>query len=371
MGEYYDFEELLKEGTGAEAVAKYYRASDFFYRIVHAKGGGSIHMGLSEDGEFKKEDFLGQAKFIEERITGRKLRILEIGAGKVMNTKYLAKKFSDCQFVALDLPNRNFLKTRVPKNVKLVEGDYNDLSQFYTEKFDFVFGIETVCHAESKEKVVKEIAKVLRPGGELVLFDVYERKKEMSEFERKVSAITLAAMRVTDKGQYIGEMKKHLERNRFCDIEIADFTEKIRPSLRRLDRVSGYYFRHPKLLRILKKAIAEDATMNSIAGWLMLLTFGEGGVHEYCRVVAKREKSPRGGNKEQYFEQARFYSFSLAVVAEGVDGGFVGGFGGGVEAEDETDQDRGSQGNTEDVEVDIGGERGGDRDEEGQNVAED
>ena len=62
-------------------------------------------MGLSDDGFYKKLDFTQQAKFVAEYITDSSKKVLEIGAGKLFNTKFLAKSFPDNQFTAMDLPN--------------------------------------------------------------------------------------------------------------------------------------------------------------------------------------------------------------------------------------------------------------------------
>ncbi len=247
-------------------------------------------MALSSDGTFRKEDFLKQAEFVEKFIDSEVKRVLEVGAGKVANSRYLASNHPSVSFTALDLPHRNFKKNKVPKNITLCEGDYNDLSCFDKDSFDIVFGVETICHSNNKERTIRELSRVLKPGGKLIIFDVYEPKPrtEMTEFEKQVSSITLAAMRVTDKGQYIGDMRSHLNHYGFSQIKITDLTKEIRPCLLRLQRISGYYFNHPVLLNILKTVIPKNATMNSIAGWLMPLTFDGKNIHQYNRIVATK-----------------------------------------------------------------------------------
>jgi len=291
IGKYFDLDELLGDKTDNQAVAKYYRKSDIFYNIIHSHGGHYIHMGLSDNGFFQKTDFEKQARFVGEFLAGSSsMRILEVGAGRLANTRLLAKLFPQHQFTALDLPDRNFLKNRVPGNVTLVEGDYNDLSAFQNTPFDIVFGVETVCHADSKERVLGEISKVLKPGGKLILFDVYEPKpyEVMTDFEKRVSAITLAAMRVTAKDQYIGDTTRYLKQHQFTDIEVTDMTQAIRPTLRKLDRVGCYYFMHPRFIKFVSTWISHDVRMNNIAGWLMLYTFDGDNIHQYCRVVATK-----------------------------------------------------------------------------------
>ena len=131
---------------------------------------------------------------------------------------------------------------------------------------------------------------MLKPGGKIVIFDGYEPKaqEDMTEFEKHAAAVKWAAMRVTGKDHFIGSTKKYLEAHQFTDIEITDLTENVAPTLRRLDRISGYYFMHPGMIKRMRPFISRDVTMNSIAGWLMLLTYDGERIHQYCRVVATK-----------------------------------------------------------------------------------
>ena len=288
IGRWYDLDAIADSGKGNREIAKYYRVSDFYYNLVHSKGGHNIHMGLSRDGQFRKEDFLCQAQFVSEQFSPDTRRVLEVGAGKAANTKYLAGRFPEIGFTALDLPDRNFLRTKVPANVNLIEGDYNDLSRFGEASFDRVFGVETICHSADKNRTFREISRVLKPGGKLIVFDVYEPlpKAEMTDFEQNVNRITLASMCVTDRDLFIGDTVRYLRENGFSAIAVSDLTAQIRPSLARLDRLFGKWFRHPRIMRFLRLFIRKEANQNSIAGWLMLPAFDGERMLQYNRVAA-------------------------------------------------------------------------------------
>jgi hypothetical protein len=68
MEAYYDLNALLEDRIDNQSIATYYKRSDFFYNLVHSRGGHSIHMGLSDDGFYKKSDFTQQAKFMHPRL---------------------------------------------------------------------------------------------------------------------------------------------------------------------------------------------------------------------------------------------------------------------------------------------------------------
>lgn len=290
IGKYYNLDALLEGKPDNEVTEKYYRYTEFFYNRIHSHGLGSMHMGLSDDGFYKKEDFFKQAQFVANYISNPSMRVLEVGGGQLINTKYLAKNFPQNQFTALDLPNRGFLKKRVPKNVTLVEGDYNDLSVFPENSFDIVFGVETICYAGDKKHVFGELYKVLKPGGKLIVFDGYNTKPldEMTDFEKRVSFVAWTSMRVNSKDSYIHNMSKYLEELHYKDIEVTDLSKQIRPTLRRLDRLSCYYFMHPRFMKVIRRFIADEVTMNSIAGWLMLFTIDGHAIHSYNRIVATK-----------------------------------------------------------------------------------
>ena len=79
---------------------------------------------------------------------------------------------------------------------------------------------------------------------------------------------------------------RYLRENGFSAIAVSDLTAQIRPSLARLDRLFGKWFRHPRIMRFLRLFIRKEANQNSIAGWLMLPAFDGERMLQYNRVAA-------------------------------------------------------------------------------------
>jgi SAM-dependent methyltransferase len=62
---------------------------------------------------------------------------------------------------------------------------------FETGSMDAVYAIESLCHCTSKPEFIAEAARVLRPGGRLVIFDLFVSEDALSDGERKRLAIVM------------------------------------------------------------------------------------------------------------------------------------------------------------------------------------
>lgn len=105
-------------------------------------------------------------------VTGK--RVLEVGCGTGNLLEHLAS--SDRSVVGLDI-SKGMLKQAAKrlagkgKRISLIQGDYYRLP-FPSNSFDCVVATFTLTHAPDLKPVLEEIAKVLIPGGRLVVVDV-------------------------------------------------------------------------------------------------------------------------------------------------------------------------------------------------------
>ena len=251
-------------------------------------------MGISREGKYQEADLLEHLRLLENYLIKYKSKtVLELGAGKGANSIYLARKYPNIQFHAIDLPNGQ-LDTAIRKSTKIPnfhpkEGDYHNLSTYPADYFDIIFMIEALCHSAHKEKVFREVKRVLKKGGIFAIFDGYLGKPR--------SALTkdeLLASQLTEKGmlikyfEYYPQVKENLLKEGFKEIYEEDVSGLILPTLRRFEKKANVLFSMPnQLARVILFLFPHEFTNNALSGYLMP-TLIEIGVAKYIILIAEK-----------------------------------------------------------------------------------
>ena len=90
--------------------------------------------------------------------------VLDVGCGRGVNTSKLRRKTK--RIIGLDL--KNYVKKKYLSDFKLVLGDGRKIP-FKDKYFDFVTCWDVIEHIEEDELFLKEIYRVLKPGGRLLM----------------------------------------------------------------------------------------------------------------------------------------------------------------------------------------------------------
>lgn len=98
-------------------------------------------------------------------------RVLEIGCGLGSHAQLLAE--TGCQLTAIDLTHKAIELTRRRLEIKNLIVDLQVMDaeaiEFPDEEFDFVWSWGVIHHSSRPERIVKEVYRVLKPGGKFRL----------------------------------------------------------------------------------------------------------------------------------------------------------------------------------------------------------
>lgn len=175
-----------RAGTTTKDIASYYKKSALGYRFVHSSI-GAMHMKIDGSDSFQA-DYLSQ--YIKEGDN-----VLELGSGNGANIFYLLEK-KDANYTGVDLVENQISRAnKLTKNrARFISADFNKLP-FDNNSFEVVFSVEALCHSLNKEQTLKEISRVLKPGGKLLIFDGW-RNKQLTETELEAAEIVERSMAV-------------------------------------------------------------------------------------------------------------------------------------------------------------------------------
>lgn len=163
-----------------ETARDYYNSEDADNFYYHVWGGEDIHIGLyqSED-EPIRDASRRTVEYMASKITLKldaDKKVLDMGAGYGGVARYLAKTYG-CQVVALNLSERENERDRVMNKeqgldhlIEVWDGSFESVAAD-DASFDVVWSQDSILHSSERARVIAEAARVLKPGGELIMTD--------------------------------------------------------------------------------------------------------------------------------------------------------------------------------------------------------
>ena len=187
-----------------EKARAYYNSSaaDRFYFTIW--GGEDIHIGLYKD---ENESIHDASYRTDEHMDSlipvklnEKSKVLDMGAGYGGAGRYLAKKYG-CEVVNLNLSevenerDRKLNKEqRLNHLIEVLDGNFEEVP-YPDETFDLIWSQDSFLHSADREKIFKEIGRLLKPGGALIFTDpMQDAKADSKELQPVYDRINLPNM---------------------------------------------------------------------------------------------------------------------------------------------------------------------------------
>ena len=156
--------------------------------------------------EIKETD--GRYQCVRKRIQemGKNRKVLDIGCGKGRYIKRLAAEFPDNEYYAVDL-SFSVMEYFQDCNIKKAQGSLTDIP-YANHSFDIAYVCEALEHAVDIESAVRELCRVVKNGGLVVIVD--KNKEKLGYFD------------IEDWEQWFDEMELKEILLKYCsDVEVV------------------------------------------------------------------------------------------------------------------------------------------------------
>jgi tocopherol O-methyltransferase len=122
---------------------------------------------------------------------------------------------------------------------------------FPEESFDVVWALESVCHTPEKEGFLVEANRLLKPGGRLVVADLFRTGRSFEPEEERLMQSWLSGWAIPDLAT-AGEFEEAVYEAGFVSVTVEDATVQVWPSLLRMYRLGSVGYPVARFLKGLR-----------------------------------------------------------------------------------------------------------------------
>lgn len=259
-------------------IVRYYDLSEVHYRLHwNMDKSRSLHYGYW-DASTKNfhEALLNINKIIAQHAhISKEDNALDAGCGVGGSAIWMAKNIG-CKVTGITLSERQVTlatdsakKENIDHLVNFLLKDYT-ATGFENNSFDVIWAIESVCYVKNKSEFLKEAYRILKPGGRLVVVDIY--KKENVEGKDADWMQRLAHGWAIEEHTSKEKFEQQLVETGFAIKDIEDASKAIIPSVKRLYTAYFLGLIPTKIYQLFHPNATELAKKNVDTAWLQYKT---------------------------------------------------------------------------------------------------
>lgn len=166
--------------TAVKTAQEYYNSDDADNFYFHVWGGEDIHVGIYETPE---EDIATASERTVATMSSQcqdklndSTKVLDVGAGYGGAARWLAGKLG-CHVTCLNLSESQNIRNRtmsaeqdMADRIDVIDGSFEEIPAA-DQHFDLAWSQDSILHSGQREKVLDEVNRVLKPGGEFIFTD--------------------------------------------------------------------------------------------------------------------------------------------------------------------------------------------------------
>jgi len=219
-------------------IARYYDTQQVFYTLFWSRT--ALHYGFwYQDTKSLGQAILNTNNFVIDTLAiNSGDTVLDAGCGVGGTSIHIAETtgarvhgitLSDVQ---LKIARRRAGKSFAAHLLNFSKGDFT--STLFTEKtFSRVFGIESICYAQTKTDFLNEAYRIMMPGGMIAVVDLFLAKQELNVEEMKIYQKTIEGWAIPNLAT-VADFWRYLQQAGFNNIAFHNMLPEIRKSSRRM-----------------------------------------------------------------------------------------------------------------------------------------
>jgi tocopherol O-methyltransferase len=276
------------------AITTYYSETSFEYKLLWnwmLKGTPALHFGYYDEKATKHEQAIERANEVLADLAGigAGANVIDAGCGLGQSTEWLAThRNANVTGITITPAQVSEIKKRHEKkpvaNVDFMVADYLHMP-FEDNSVDFVWAIESVCHAVNKGDFYKEAFRVLKPGGKVAIGENARVSRPMSADKEALLQEIFSAWAIPDLDT-VEEHTHHAAVAGFKDFTNVDITKNVMQSYINLRKTCKRYYKLSSFLY--KTGIISRVRHNNMLGSLKQADAIEQDVFTYHHFVATK-----------------------------------------------------------------------------------